>query len=136
MSHLIKNSWYAGEQLEALKTFLDDDYKIIASHTDGGYQGDCYAVIKSQHVKFENVYLWRDSFGSCCGCDGLDNLDWKGAHEYIKATLQEGNTRTFDNLELAKKYLNETEDYWWKEFPKDLLTHLEKEITAIKEENQ
>lgn len=124
MSHLIKEYWNAGEQLEALKTFLNDDYKIIASHNDGAHQGDCYAVINSPG--FEEIHLWRDSFGSCSGCDGLDGCDWKGAYEYIKATLQEGNTRTFDSLDLAKKYLNETEDFWWEKFPKDLLNVKEK----------
>ena len=105
--------WYAGGQLEALRFYLDKKVKILAEYMEDDYQGECFAILDFEGT----IVIWRDSFGSCSGCDGLEDED---GYDYIKLTLQEGNTRQFDSIDEAKEYVNITEDYWWKEFPKYL----------------
>ena len=107
------NSWYGGSQLEALRFYLDKKVKILAEYQKGDYHGYCFAILKFG----KRFVIWRDSFGSCSGCDGLAGGN---GYDYIKSTLQEGNTRQFTSLKKAEKYINETDDYWWKSFPKEL----------------
>lgn len=103
--------WYAGAQLLALDHYTNDDFYIINSQMIGDYQGDCYAVIylRDQDV----VVVWRDYFGSCSGCDGLED---ENGYEYIKSTLTEGNTMQFKRVEDAVKYMKTLDDYLWKDF--------------------
>ncbi len=107
--------WYAGEQLSALRFYLNEKVKILADFMEDDYSGDCFAIL----VFEDTIVLWRDSFGSCTGCDALEG---NNGYEYIKMTLQEGNTRQFDSLEAAKKYIEKTKDYWWGKFPKELFS--------------
>lgn len=100
--------WYAGEQLTALKFYLDDKINFLETYMEDEYQGNCFALLK-----IENTYiLWRDSFGSCSGCDALED---ENGYDYIKNTLQEGNTRQFATLDEVKEYLMKTEDFFWKD---------------------
>ena len=103
------DEWGAGGQLNALEFYIKVDAEVIWSDMDGNWQGDCFALIKykGQYV------LWRDSFGSCAGCDSLDGCDLKSGYEYIKSTLNEGNCRRFLTLDDVKKYATETEDFLW-----------------------
>ncbi len=108
--------WGAGEQLAAFEFYTDPaKVKMIASHKDDDYQGEIFGIARVE----DRFFLWRDSFGSCSGCDGLED---ENGYEYIKDTLQEGNTRQFLTLEEAEEYINKTEDYWWKSFPPSLFT--------------
>jgi len=108
-------SWYAGSQLDALAFYMDPEkVKILASFMEAGYQGNCYAIMKVEG----RIVLWRDSFGSCSGCDSLEDSN---GYEYIKDTLQEGNTRQFITLDEAKEYIKlKHTDYWWDNFPTEL----------------
>lgn len=93
---------------ECFKHFLPEA-EILFMDSVGSYQGTEYALFKFRG----NLYLWRDSYGSCSGCDGLCGERVEGAFEYFKATLCEGNTRYVASIEDAVKYLRETEDYHW-----------------------
>jgi len=112
--------WGAGSQLSALRFYLHEDVKILVSSQDHDYQGNVYALLQFPG----GVYaLWRDSFGSCSGCDSLEG---ENGHDYIKATLAEGNTRQFACPLDAGAYLEETSDYAWsrgglEEFKAELL---------------
>lgn len=112
-----KKQWYAQEQLEALEFYTNfDGFGIIATGSVGGYQGTHYAII--EHKDF--IFLWRDDFGSCCLCDGLDGCDDVYGLMYIKQTLSEGNTLQFWSLEQAKEYVKEVKNdryNYWEEFP-------------------
>lgn len=99
--------WSAGGQVSALKFYLSPEAKFLAESYDGDYQGTYYVCFKLR----DTFVLWRDSFGSCSGCDSLEGQD---GFAYIKATLAEGNTRQFKSLLDAITYLHETEDFWWK----------------------
>jgi hypothetical protein len=110
--------WSAGRQLEALRHYLDGAVVVLSEYHDDDYQGDMYAVLTDR----EHFWLWRDSFGTCSGCDGLQDSN---GQEYIAATLAEGNTRRFESLQEAREYLATTEDYWWTRFPADLIQDAE-----------
>jgi len=98
--------WGAGQQLEALRFYLSDAVEIVEEWQEEDYQGECLAIMRVGSV----IFLWRDSFGSCSGCDALEGSD---GYEYIEDTLGEGNTRQFDNLADAKSYIEKTEDWSW-----------------------
>lgn len=98
--------WGAGGQLHALRFYLDKKVKILDEYDEGGYQGEMFAVLKFGR----RIVLWRDYFGSCSGCDGLEG---ENGYEYIKNTLQEGNTRQFTSLKKAREYIARTEDWLW-----------------------
>lgn len=109
--------WSAGSQLVALKAFLGDRVEFLFEATTGGYQGDHYAVFR---VKDDGRYvLWRDSYGSCSGCDGLDGSSMATAEEHVKASLAEGNTRQFADLAEARDYLRATKDYFWSDYDRE-----------------
>lgn len=120
MDYKNKKCWYAQEQLEALDFYTNfDGYGIIADGRIGGYQGEYYAII--EHKDF--IFLWRDSFGSCSGCDGLDGCDAEQGYRYIKQTLSEGNTLQFWSLEQARCYVKEIKNdryNYWQEFPMNM----------------
>ena len=104
--------WGAGSQPEALKFYLDPSVVILNEYCTGDYQGDVVTLFYiPAHRRF---VLWRDSYGSCSGCDGLED---NNGYEYIKSTLQEGSTRQFRNIEDAKEYWATTDDYMWNERP-------------------
>jgi len=50
-------------------------------------------------------------------------LENENGYEDIKSTLREGNTRQFKSLKQAEKHIEETEDFWWQKFPKELFAH-------------
>jgi hypothetical protein len=109
------DSWATGAQLDALKAFLGDRVEFLETYTEKAYQGDHFAVFR---VKDDGrIVLWRDSFGSCSGCDSMEGESMVKARELIAATLAEGNTRQFASIEGAKHYLATCEDYWWKACP-------------------
>ena len=120
-----KTEWYAQEQLDALKFYTYfDGYGIVATGRNGGYQGEYYAII--EHKDF--IFLWRDWFGSCSGCDGLDGLNDKQGYEYIKQTLSEGNTLQFWSLKQAKSYVKEIKSdrfNYWEDFPMKMFNEAE-----------
>lgn len=102
------SGWSAGDQLGALRFYLSDAVELLGSADTGGYQGSQFAVLRVGG----RIVLWRDSYGSCSGCDGLENSN---GLEYITGTLQEGNTRQFESVDEARAYVESSEDYFWKE---------------------
>lgn len=111
------NEWYAGSQLEALRYYTDSEHvKILATYREEDYQGKMFAIMKVD----DNFVLWRDYFGSCSGCDGLE---CENGYEYIKQTLSEGNTVQFKSLVDAIAYVKQRADdrySEWDELPLDL----------------
>lgn len=98
---------------EALKEFTHH-IDILGSVEEDDYQGECFALLRTTDQT--PIYiLWRDSFGSCSGCDRLIDSTYKEAYDYIKATLREGNTRQFNSLDEAFNYIKDSEptDYAW-----------------------
>jgi len=94
----INNSgWYAGGQLDALRYYFDEKVKIIAEYMEDNYQGECSALLFVDNKYF----LWRDSFGSCSGCDGLED---ENGYEYIEDTMT--SVKEFDKLESVIDYLS------------------------------
>lgn len=89
--------WCAGEQSDALAYYLPT-VKVVATHTTGGYQGDQAALLSLG----PDWFLWRDGYGSCSGCDGLEGGD---GFAYIKGTLTAGNVRAFPSKEAALAWL-------------------------------
>lgn len=107
-------TWYAGEQLDALKFYLKG-VDIIWTYQENHYQGECFAILKTG-----KYYLWRDSFGSCSGCDALDDSGLVEGLEYIKSTLVEGNTKEFDSIKDLIAYLESPDkDPLWNTLPLD-----------------
>jgi len=82
--HLVnkpKEEWCAGEQLEALRFYFDEEVKIVCQYMEDSNDGECFAILSLGH----HYYLWKDSFGSCLGCDALEHED---GYEYIKDTMR------------------------------------------------
>ena len=102
------SSWCAGEQLDALEYYLSNA-KILWSFEENDYQGECFAIFKL--LDTNKYILWRDWFGSCSGCDGLDD---ENGYEYIKDTLQEGNTKQFNSISEIVHYLETNSKFDWK----------------------
>jgi len=101
--------WSAGGQLNALSFYLGEGAEILAEWMEDGWQGECAAIIKFT-TKGSDVYvLWRDSFGSCAGCDALEDQD---GFEYIKSTLSPGNTVQFESLEDLAAFSPLKTEYW------------------------
>lgn len=105
---------YCKDSLDALPHYMDSSFEIIDSFCFGFFNGyTCALAILNN----ETFVIWRDSFGTCEGCDS-----WIAARDYgsdedkynlIKATLQEGNTRQFNSIDGVIEYLETTDDYWW-----------------------
>lgn len=114
----LRTCWSAGNQIEALKFYLGN-VEFLWDWQEKDYQGNCYAIFRMQIFnynirKLEWIYvIWRDSFGSCSGCDGLDGCNLESGREYIENTLQEGNTKQFKSLDEMQNWLIITEDYFW-----------------------
>ena len=105
------NFWCAGQQLQALRFYLKPDVDMIWSYQVPDYSGSCFALLK-----YKNQYvLWRDSFGSCSGCDALDGRSDVSGKKYILETLTEGNCKRFDNPYDIVKFLVKTKDYHWRD---------------------
>lgn len=99
------NGWYAGNQLKALRFYLNKKVKIIAEYMEDAYEGECIALLKVGR----RYFLWKDSFGSCSGCDALEN---ENGYEYIKDTMS--SVKEFKSLKEVKKYLSgESERFDW-----------------------
>lgn len=126
----VSETWGAGEQLEALEHFTNfpDGGEILATKMVGSYGGKCFAVFDYKDF----IFIWRDYFGTCNGCDGLDGKRNHEAYQYIKLTLTEGNTLQFWSLSHAKAYLErnkeEVVDYTWKDFPIELLVEAKQKL--------
>lgn len=101
--------WYAQDQLTALKYYLRPAVKVLREFKQDTWQGDCFALLEFK----ETLVLWRDSFGSCSGCDALDGRDQYGGYDYIKSTMVEGNCKRFDSMEEMKEWLLCNRDYLW-----------------------
>jgi len=93
-----KIGWFAGDQIKALKYYLQDYGEILSEYMQDNYQGECGAVIKANR-KF---WVWFDSFGSCNGCDALEGQD---GFKYIQDTMT--NVKEFESIEDVKKFLSE-----------------------------
>ncbi|MHB8552811.1 MAG: hypothetical protein ACYDAO_04405 [Thermoplasmataceae archaeon] len=101
-----KNMWCAGQNIEALRYYLKPTVNIIREYREHDYQGECYALLKYK----EKFILWRASFGSCSGCDALED---RNGYDYIKNTMTEGNCKAFPNIPEMEKWILKNNDYLW-----------------------
>lgn len=98
-------TYYAGEQLTALKSYLDEQAFVIVSVREGDYQGEYYAIILCEN----KYWLWRCGFGSCSGCDSLENLNTEQGFDYIMDTMS--GVKEFNNETDLINYLEHPRDY-------------------------
>lgn len=89
----------------ALKSVLPN-VEIIAFASYGEYQGDCAALLKYG----DRLWIWKDYFGSCGGCDGLENASPRDCLDYIRHTLLEAVE--VPSKKAAIEYLNEHSNDW------------------------
>ena len=107
--------WGAGQQIEALQYYLDNEkVTFLAEWQEDDYQGECAVVFKVDNI----FIIWRDSFGSCSGCDALEDED---GYAYISDTLREGNTKQFTSLDSMLEWVKNVEDYMWEHIRSSLL---------------
>jgi|SRR3990170_692078 len=111
----VRREWGAGDQLRALRFYLSNSVEILAEYQERNYQGECFAILSLYSGR--RYFIWRDSFGSCKGCDALEGEDIVGGLEYIKDTLVEGSTKEFTTLDDIELYMRTTPDTLWKDFP-------------------
>jgi len=90
------NRWGAGSQLEALRFYFDKKVKILAEFIEDDYSGECGAILQVDG----KCFIWRDCFGSCSGCDALED---KNGYEYIKATMT--SVKEFETVGEVKAFL-------------------------------
>ena len=90
--------------IDTLKAFLSNDIKLLSSFYEDKWQGECFALLELPN---RNYFIWKDSFGSCSGCDALMGSKKKDAYEYIKSTLSEGNTLQFKTVKDVIIYLEQ-----------------------------
>ena len=123
----VKNDyWCAGEQMEALTFYAPFNFDLIGYVKYGSYNGDIYGIAKwfierYPGFKFRWV-LFRDSFGSCSGCDGLEGGD--SGYDYVEDVLK-NNTLQFLTLDDMAEYIKETKDFFWLNPKKELLGQIE-----------
>lgn len=104
-------SWFAGDQVDALKFYLKKEVEVLWEYTQNDYQGDCFVLMKYK----DQFVLWRDSFGSCSGCDALDGEDLFGGYKYIKTTMTEGNCLRFENIKDVLVFMISSDNYSWEQ---------------------
>ena len=124
------SSWGAGSQLGALHHYLDDRAEVIADYQEDDYQGQMWALIQFKITEDLTIYVtWSDYFGSCGGCDSLED---ENGYDYIKATLAEGNTRQFWTLEDIDDYMEgvSPEDWTWSNGAKHIRPMIEKLLAS------
>lgn len=126
-----ERGWCAGQQVEALKYYAPEDFEVLADFTTGGYQGDIY-VIARWNGKEKRYVLLKDSYGSCSGCDGLEDED---GYRYIRDVLR-NNTWQFLSLADMLKYIDEKDFrgeswYGFDDVADDVTEWLRKEIDNI-----
>ena len=93
----VEKEWYAGGQLDALRFYLDKRVLILVEYMEGGYSGECSAVLFIS----DKFFLWRSGFGSCSGCDALEGSN---GYEYIEDTMT--SVKEFDDINEIVNYLN------------------------------
>lgn len=123
--------WGAGEQNAALAFYIKPEVETLLTLEEGGYSGAVYTLLKykGQYV------LWRDSFGSCSGCDALDGTDIDTGRDYIVDTLTEGNCKRFDTMSELIDFIKFTDDYMWEDLKSEkILKHFEV-IRGMQEKN-
>ena len=101
-------TWSAGSQIQALKFYLRADVKVIRE-LQQEWSGTCYVLMKYKRT----FVLWRDSFGSCSGCDNIDGDDVLTGYDYIASTMTEGNCKRFKTIEEMEHWLLNAKEYLW-----------------------
>lgn len=135
----VSTTWYAGNRVGMLEAYLGDRAAVLASEDEGDYQGTTFAFLKIAPGRYA---IWRDSFGSCSGCDEVEGMDLTQGLEHIRGTLQEGNTKQFPSVALAVAYLetvvgygaNADGDYYWTLAPLAFLEAVRKHSSSNREE--
>ena len=92
-THLFVNDY--GELLAQV-----NGYDLVSFERDGGYQGDYCAVLTDG----ERLFYYIDSYGSCSGCDWLED---KGSWYQIEGELDK--QRTESGKSYAVPYTDELE---------------------------
>src|SRR3989304_2369645 len=77
----VRKEWGAGDQLRALRFYLSESIQILGEYQESDYSGVCFAILSL--YRGHKYFIWRDSFGSCSGCDALDGEDIIGGLENI-----------------------------------------------------
>ena len=126
-----QRGWSAGEQMEALKYYAPEEFEVLADFTTGGYQGDIYGIAR-WNGKEKRYIFFKDSYGSCSGCDGLEDED---GYRYVRDVLR-NNTWQFLSLADVLTYIDEKDlrGESWYGFDKiadDVTGWLRKEIGNI-----
>ncbi|MBN2096097.1 hypothetical protein JW752_01720 [Candidatus Peregrinibacteria bacterium] len=109
----LQSSYYAGGQLEILKDAFDAEWVIAEKEDD--YQGEYYAVF----IKDGKWHIMNGYFGSCSGCDDLEDANPK---EWLESYVK--NVRAFDSKEALVKWLEETEDYSYGSIKNEIIEKL------------
>lgn len=118
-------SWSAHEQLEALMFYFDEQVKLFCSEETGDYSGEFIAVLKAE----KKFWLWRDSFGSCSGCDALDGNTIEQGYNYILDTMT--SVKEFEDIKSLIQYLKVGEDVLYND---ELRQKLLKKLNSMVEE--
>lgn len=113
--------WCAGDQLEALRYYLKTEVVFLSEYKEDDWQGECFAIFMVEGI----FVCWRDWFGSCSGCDALEDED---GYKYIKQTLTEGNTLQFETLDDMEAFMKEEEDYLWTDMPMGMFDRAREKI--------
>lgn len=96
-----------------IQSLTDSRLKVDFETWVGDYQGTVYAILNLDFAGGIKI-LWRDNFGSCSSCDGLQAVEnGAEAYDYIKATLGLGNSIPFWSMSKICDYLLSTEDWAW-----------------------
>ncbi|MFC1608989.1 hypothetical protein ACFL2R_00735 [Patescibacteria group bacterium] len=96
----LKGYYYAGGQIELLQDAFDVEWILL--EMDNYYEGEWYAIFKMN----EKWHLLNGYFGSCSGCDDLedeDPLTWLENH--VK------NVRAFGSVIQAMCWLETTDEF-------------------------
>lgn len=110
----LQESYYAGGQLELLKDAFDVEW--VVQESDNDYQGEWFGIFK----KDGRYHLVNGYFGSCSGCDDLEDSN---PVEWLQDNVK--NVRAFPTKESAAKWLQETEDYSYSSIKDRLIAALQ-----------
>jgi len=127
---ILQQPRYAGGHQEIMESLFAGSSAILASYSDGGYQGQVgYIYLVYFGTDYSKIVIITDYYGSCGGCDSWEDADDDDVREMCTALANDA--RTFDEIDEAIEFLKtdaveEAGNYGYRSTASGMLEELEK----------
>ena len=116
----ITDGWGTGDWTTAARQAWDD--WVWDSHYEGSYQGEWWGILYNK--KNNKIGLLNAYYGSCGGCDGLEDAKVEEVEKYLIDIAKK--SRVFKNIGKAIKYLETTESFEFQDCKSKMLDSLKR----------